>query len=413
MQEMLALSREYAVHVISVFVILCAAVYSLLAPAPHTSELDGAVGERVVIEGVVVRAPDVRDKFIQLTTETEVGIVLVRADRFVDVSYGDRIEAVGKIERPEAFETDTGRTFNYPMYLRAHGVTHTMSFAKVEVLRHGEGNRAIAGLLALKQWFIRGIESALPEPESALLAGLLLGEKRGLGEDLTESFRRAGVIHIIVLSGYNVALVINTVREGLQAVLPRTAALGSAGIVALLFMLMTGASETAVRATLMALVVLLAKALYRPADGLRILLVVAAGMAVWNPYLVLFDLSYQLSVLATLGLVTLSQHIEPYLVHLRSKTLIEIVSTTLATQVAVLPLLILSIGQVSLVSLASNILILVVVPYAMLVGFVASLIATLSPVLAFPLSAVAYALLTYIIRISELLGSLPYAAVNL
>ncbi len=163
----------------------------------------------------------------------------------------------------------------------------------------------------------------------------------------------------------------------------------------------------------MALVVLLAKALYRPADGLRILLVVAAGMAVWNPYLVLFDLSYQLSVLATLGLVTLSHHIEPYLVRLRSKTLIEIVSTTLATQVAVLPLLIFSIGQVSLISLVSNILILVVVPYAMLVGFFAALVAALSPALAFPLSAVAYALLTYIIRVSEFLGALPYAAVNL
>lgn len=413
MQEMLVLSRKYAVHVISVFVIASAATYSLLAPSPLTPELDGAVGERVVIEGIVVRAPDVREKVVQLTTETEVGTVLVRADRFVRVEYGDRIEAVGKIERPEAFETDTGRTFNYPMYLRAHGVTHTMSFAKVEVLRHGEGNRAIAKLLTIKQWFIDGIESALPEPESALLAGLLLGEKRGLGEDLTESFRRAGVIHIIVLSGYNVALVINTVREGLARVLSRNYALGSAGVIAILFMLMTGASETAVRATLMALVVLLAKALYRPADGLRILLVVAAGMAVWNPYLVLFDLSYQLSVLATLGLVTLSHHIVPYLVRLRSKTLIEIVSTTLATQVAVLPLLIFSIGQVSLISLLSNILVLVVVPYAMLAGFFAALVAALSPVLAFPLSAVTYALLHYIILVSEFLGSLPYAAVNL
>ncbi len=176
---------------------------------------------------------------------------------------------------------------------------------------------------------------------------------------------------------------------------------------------MTGASETAVRATLMALVVLLAKALYRPAEGLRILLVVAAAMAIWNPYLVLFDLSYQLSVLATLGLVTLSHRIEPYLVRLRYKSLIEIVSTTLATQVAVLPLLIISIGQVSIVSLLSNILILLVVPYAMLTGFVAAVVALLSPTLAFPFSTVAYMLLTYIIRVSEFLGSLPYAAVNL
>lgn len=413
MQNWRDLSKEYVVHCAALFVIFAAALYSLFAPPPDTPELDGAVGERVTIVGTVVREPDVREQFIQLTTETEVGAVLVRVDRFTDVTYGDRIEATGKIALPESFETDTGRTFNYPMYLLAHGVTHTMSFAEVRVVGHGGGNWIIEKLLALKHWFIAGIERVVPEPESALLAGLLLGEKRGLGEDLTESFRRAGVIHIIVLSGYNVALVINTVREGLQAVLPRNIALGSAGVVAILFMLMTGASETAVRATLMALVVLAAKMLYRPADGLRILLVVAAGMALWNPYLVLFDLSYQLSVLATLGLVTLSGCIEPYLVRLRYKSLIEIVSTTLATQVAVLPLLIFSIGQVSLVSLVSNILVLVVVPYAMLAGFFAALVAALSPALAFPLSAIAYALLHYIIRVSEFLGSLPYAAMNL
>lgn len=409
---MLVLSRQHAVEIISVLIVIAAAVYSVLAPHPTTSELDGAVGERVTIVGTVVRDPDVRDQFIQLTVESEVGTVLVRADRFVHVAYGDVVRTTGKLELPTEFETDTGRTFNYPMYLLAHGVTHVMSFADVVVVGHGEGNWVIEELLALKHWFIRGIERALPEPESALLAGLLLGEKRGLGEDLTEAFRRAGVVHIIVLSGYNVALVINVVREGLQAVLSRNVALGASGVVAILFMLMTGASETAVRATLMALVVLLAKSLYRPADGLRILLLVAAGMAVWNPYLVLFDLSYQLSILATLGLVTLSHHLIPYLTWLRHKFLIEIASTTLATQIAVLPLLIISIGQVSLVSLVSNILILLPVPYAMLVGFFAALIATLSSTLAFPLSVVAYAILHYIIVVSEFLGSLPFASLQ-
>jgi competence protein ComEC len=413
MQILGALRSTYVVHALSVFVIAGAAVYSLTAPLTATPELDTAVGQRVTILGTVVQEPDVREKFIQLTTETEVGTVLVRTDRFTTVAYGDVIRATGKLVKPESFETDTGHVFNYPMYLYAHGVTHVMSFANVVVEEHGKGNWVIAELLALKHWFIAGIEKALPEPESALLAGLLVGEKRGLGEDLTESFRAAGVIHIMVLSGYNVALVINTVRAGLQQVLPRAVALGSAGVVAILFMLMTGASETAIRATLMALVVLLANALHRPADGVRILLVVAAAMAVWNPYVVLFDLSYQLSVLATLGLVMLSHHLVPYLLWLRSKSLIEIVSTTLATQIAVLPLLVFSVGQVSLISLITNVLVLAFVPYAMLAGFCAALLASVSTTLAFPLSAVAYALLRYIIEVAVFLGSVPYAAVNL
>jgi competence protein ComEC len=366
----------------------------------------------VTIEGVV-REPDVRDNAVLLTVDTSVGTVLVRADRFTEVVYGDRIRATGKVALPDSFETDSGRTFNYPMYLLAHGVTHTMSFAQVEVVAHDEGTYVIARLLKLKQWLVGGMHAALPEPESSLLAGLLIGEKRGLGEDLTESFRRAGVIHIIVLSGYNVALVINTVREVCARVLSRNVALGTSGVVAILFMLMTGASETAIRATLMALVVLLAKALYRPADGLRILLLVAAGMAVWNPYLVLFDLSYQLSILATLGLILFSEPLIPYLTWLRYKTLIEIVSTTIATQIAVLPLLVFSVGQVSLVSLVANVLILLPIPYAMLAGFIASLVALVSPTLALPFSAVTYVILHYIIEVSVLLGSLPFASITI
>ena len=410
---MVDLIRRHWVSFVSVFTILCAATYSLLAPVPYTPELDSAVGEKVTVEGVVVEDPDVRDNVINLKTRTDVGTVLVKTDRFTKVEYGDKINATGKIELPSSFETDSGKTFNYPMYLRAHGITHEMSFAQVEVLEHGDGNWVVAQLTRLKHYFISGIEAALPEPESALLAGLLIGEKRGLGADLSESFRRAGVIHIIVLSGYNVAQIINVVRVGVSAVLPRTLALGTSGVVAILFMLMTGASETAIRATLMALVVLVAKAMYRPADGLRILLLVAAGMAVWNPYLVLFDLSYQLSILATLGLILFSEPLIPYLTWLRSKTLIEIFSTTIATQITVLPLLIFSVGQVSLIALVSNVLILVAVPYAMLAGFVASLVALVSPFLAFPFSTVTYALLTYIIHVAVFLGSLPFAVVTI
>ena len=404
---------EHSAALIALVVIAGAATYSLFIDAP-TSALDAVIDTKVTVEGIIIRDPDVREGVVQLTLDVgEEGYVLVRTDKFKSFTYGDRVRASGKVELPAAFETDSGRTFDYPKYLLAHGITHTMSFAQVSVTNHKEGNAVIATLLKIKHTFIDGIEAALPEPESALLGGLLLGEKRGLGDELTELFRRAGVIHIIVLSGYNVAQVIGAVRAVATRVLPRTAALGVSGVVALLFMLMTGASETAIRATMMALVVLLAQALYRPAVALRILLVVAAGMAVYNPMLVLFDLSYQLSVLATLGLILFSEPLYPYLTWLRSKTLIEITATSIATQIAVLPILIFSIGQISLVSVVTNILILVPVPYAMLAGGVAAALALISPALALPFSTVAYALLAYIIKVSAFMGALPFAAISI
>ena len=411
------------VPIICVVAILGAALWSLLAPAPKTPELDAALG-RAKIEGIVIRDPDKREQTVRLTISLEKlngalmhqsARILISADRFADVAYGDRIIASGILKRPESFETDTGRTFNYPQYLRAHAVTHEMSFPALEVIGHGEGNAAIGSLLSVKHALIRGIEKALPEPESALLAGLLLGEKQSLGDTITQAFRNAGVVHIIVLSGYNVALVIWFVLLVFSRMFSRTMAHVLGALVAVAFAVMTGLSETAIRATIMALIMMLATVLHRPKAALRALLIAAAAMALWNPYLVLYDLSFQLSVVATLGLILFSDGIAkklPFIPNYKYLPFREIAGSTLATQITVLPLLILSIGAVSFVFLPANLLVLPAVPLAMFFGFFAACVALVSGMFAFPIAAVAYGILSYIIHVSVWLGSLPFSSVQ-
>ncbi len=406
-----------------VLILIGAALWSIFAPAPLTPELDAVVGPHVKIEGVVIVDPDVRGATTQLTLDVlaingilvkESGRVLVSLGPFEKVAYGDRVLAEGTLKRPEPFETDLGRTFDYPKYLRAHGITHQLSFAHTTVLSHGEGSIVTASLLSVKHFFIRGIERALPEPESALLAGLLLGEKQSLGDSITQAFRNAGVVHIIVLSGYNVSLVIAAIMFVAARFLPRAAVLTVAVVGIIAFAIMTGASETTIRASIMALIVILAQALHRPTDALRILLIAAAGMAVWNPYLVLYDLSYQLSILATLGLILFSEPIAKNSTFATEKFgFREILATTIATQITVLPLLIVSVGSVSLVSLVANVFVLPAIPAAMLAGFVATLLALISPIVAFPVSTIAYGILTYIIHVAVFLGSLPFAAIHI
>lgn len=412
---------RHIVPILCVLIIFGAALYSLLASTPSFPALSASVGTEVVIEGIVSRDPDIREKFIFLTIDVDAingtpsdGRILASVDRFSEVSYGDRVLISGKLALPEPFETDGGRTFDYPKYLLAHGVTHTVQFADVEVRTGGEGDLLVATLLNLKHALVSGIQKALPEPESALLAGLLLGEKQSLGEKITESFRDAGVVHIIVLSGYNIALVIGAILFVAKRIFSRGVALAVAGIGILAFVIMTGASETGIRASVMALIVLLAQFLRRPTEGVRILLIAGAGMALFNPYLVLFDLSYQLSMLATLGLVLFSNPLQKRMQFVpETLGLREIVATTLATQITVLPLLIFSIGSVSVVSLIANILVLPAVPAGMLFGFLASAVTLFSSVLAFPFTALAYAILHCIIQISVWLGSFSFSAFSI
>lgn len=337
--------------------------------------------------------------------------LLVFDNRHSEVEYGDRIRVAGEISIPEVFETDTGRVFDYRKSLLADRISHIMLARETELLEKGEGSAILSYLYSIKHRLIAGINDVLPEPESALLLGLLLGEKQSLGEDITSAMRNAGVVHIIVLSGYNVSLVIQAVTHVAFYVFPRAYAFIIAAVFVVGFAFMAGLSETTLRATLMALLMMLATVLNRPKAALNGLLFAASAMALVNPYVVLYDLSFQLSVLATLGLILFTKTIAIRLSFITDwLKLREIVATTIATQITVLPLLIYSIGAVSLVFIPANIFILPVVPSAMLVGFVAAIAGMFSYALAFPIATVAYAILTYIISASVFFGELPLSA---
>jgi competence protein ComEC len=378
------------------------------------------LGEKVMVEGVIVREVDERAKNVQLMVQVEsVGEarasrrVLVIADRFSKFEYGDRVRAEGTLEKPETFETDLGRTFDYPGYLSARGISYTMPRANVERIGGGEGNPVLTFLFSVKRAFVRNIESLLPEPQAGLAEGLVLGVKRALGKDLENAFRDTGVIHIIVLSGYNVTIVVEAVMRLLFFLRPKArAAAGGAGILA--FALIAGLSASVLRASLMAGLVLLARATGRKYDILRALVFAGVVMLVFNPKLLVFDPGFQLSFLATLGLVLVAPLVEQKLWRVPTRLQIrEFVTSTIATQILVLPLLLYSTGILSVVALIVNVLVLPVVPLTMLLVFLSGAIGFLSHILALPVAYGAYILLGYIITVVEWFASLPFAAFSI
>lgn len=375
------------------------------------------VGEKAVIKGVIVREVDERASTAQLTVHAEKTNsapaerkVLVTVDRFSGFAYGDRVRAEGKIGRPEAFEADLGRTFDYAGYLSVRGITYTMPFAKVEKVGEGEGSRVLAALFAMKHAFMRKIEQLLPEPQAGLAEGLVLGVKRALGRDLEEAFRDTGVIHIVVLSGYNITIVVEAVMRLFAFVRLRARMLAAAFAIGA-FALMVGFSATVLRASLMAGLVLLARATGRRYDIVRALVFAGVLMLAWNPKLLVFDPGFQLSFLATLGLVLVAPLLEQKLARVPTRLQIrEFLTSTIATQILVLPLLLYSTGVLSVVALAVNVLVLPVVPLAMLLIFLSGALGFVHHLLALPIAFCAHLLLSYIIAIVEWFASLPFAA---
>jgi competence protein ComEC len=385
-----------------------------------TESLAPYIGKGMEVEGRVVDDPDRRDTSLRIVVKAEKingvelpkerqGKLIAILQRDEPVNFNDQVVLKGEIKLPAAFETDTGHIFDYPMYLQVRGISALMSYAEVEA--SSPGSFSISGLLFnIKHAFERALEKVFVEPQGALAEGILLGEKRGLSEEITHAFIVSGLIHVVVLSGYNISIVAEWVMRAF-AFLPKTFALGGGGVVIVLFALMTGGSATAVRACIMALIAILGRYLERPNDALRALLAAVIAMVLWNPLSTLYDPSFILSVLATFGLITISPSIENKLKWMPEKFgLRSIAASTIAVQIYVLPALLYFTGILSFVSLPANILALPVVSLAMLLSFLAGMLALIHPVVAFLPAIFADLLLRWIIAVAQIATAIPFSS---
>ena len=377
------------------------------------SSLEVKLGESVELLGTIIAEPDYKESTVHLYLETEEDKILVTTDRLNQIKYGDRIIAKGKLEKPESFVTDLGRTFNYPKYLQAKGVEYKISFAEVKVVDSGFGNPIVSLLLATKRGFIKSVEQVIPTPAVGLGEGLLLGVKSSLGDNIEEDFRKTGIIHIVVLSGYNVMLVVAFIMFFFSFFLSlrgRVVA-GVASIVC--FALIVGLSATVVRASIMAVLVLLAQFMGRQYDVIRALFLAGVIMLMINPFLLVYDIGFQLSFMATLGLLLIVPQFESRLAE--GKGIFgakEFFLATCATQIAVLPLLLYHIGQVSLIAVVVNVLVLPIVPLAMLLTFITGVIGFFSISLAGVVGYISMLSLNYILSVAHFFASLPFASVT-
>ena len=380
------------------------------------------VKHRVSYTGVVVSDPDVREKNQRIGIEvsrggsTATGMLAVMP-LSADVKVGDRVRVYGTLSLPQAFETENGRTFRYDKYLQARDIRFLIQYGSIYTTEPAPWYSVPAFLARIKHSFLDGLNRALPKPDSALAGGIVIGGKQGLGTELQDAFTRSGLVQIIVLSGYNVMIVAEWVMAFLALfALPRRLQFFAGGAALLLFVGIAGFSATAIRAMCMALIALYARATGRSYTASRALLFVVLLMLVWNPLYLVFDPGFGLSVAATAGIIWLAPLIEARLMRLWPFWR-NIIATTLAAQVSVLPLLLYNIGLFSLVALPANILVNPFVPLAMagaaIAGIAGMIIGPFIPVVMTIIGYPTFILTRYFIFIAEKSSALPHAAFTL
>ena len=390
---------------------------------------------------LVVSAQKIHTQESSTSTETSHTFSECRADisirmktklypRFV---FGDQILFTGKLNTPFNFSSGTGRSFDYRGYLAKDDVFYEIKSAHVSLcdskcidslFKNSDTQSAVGFiqkisdaissiLFSLRRGFVAHLNSTLGEPHAALAAGLVVGEKSALGKDLLDDFRTVGLIHIVVLSGYNITVVGDALRR-LLSFLPRMWGIVIGGIGIALFGVLVGGGATVVRSCVMAAIALFAQAIRRDYDVPRALGFAALIMLIQSPMILVHDPSFQLSFLATLGLILLATPVESKLGFITDKYGIRgIVAATIATQIFVSPYILYMMGQISLIGMFVNIIVLPFIPVTMLAVFLTGAIGFISTSLSYYFGWVAHLLLSYELFIVQHSARFPFASLHI
>lgn len=344
------------------------------------------------------------------------GRLLVRVPRSAEVMAGDQVAVDVSIWPPDS--ADPGATA-YRERLRRQGIGATGRAFEVTVLGH-VSNPLTDGFGAIRRWLLDGLVSTVPEPEASLGAGILLGVRAGIDPEIRDAFAVAGLSHVVAISGWNVAIVVVLIGTLTRPLRSRAGPLLPgfvAGLAVAGYVVLVGASPAVVRAALMAGALLVSRLGGSPAHAGSALMAAAAVMLVVSPA-ALWDVGFQLSALATGGLIVLGAPLEQRLARwpgwIRAP-----VALTVAAQLATLPVLLATFEQVSLVAPLANVAVVPLVPAVMAGTALAAVVGGLASAIPIPLIAdagmwlaggVAWLPLRGLILSGTVAASLPMAA---
>lgn len=282
-----------------------------------------------------------------------------------------------------------------------------------QILKVEEGKSFLSKLLIFKNKVIDYFYSILPYKEAALLSGLILGERIGFSSDFYEAMKKSGTTHIVALSGYNISLLVIICLTFFLYFLPRSLSLILTFLFIIFFVFMTGGESSLVRAAILGILVMIGKEIGRLYDQRNIIILTAALMLIFNPFLLLMDIGFVLSFLSFIGIV----YLKPLLFLSENENKDEktfqgifsnIFKETVAAQIMVLPVLLLSFGVFSPLSFLSNILILWLVPFLMIGGIVSVFVGFIFDTLGVIIGWILYPFLKIETFLIELFGSFNF-----
>lgn len=380
--------------------------------------------EEIILEGTIVGEPVLKDNSQRLKihpveyaegvdssgqfnwVKVENSTILATVSRYPEYKYFDKLKITGKLQTP--METED---FSYKNYLLKDHIYSVMYFPEIKKTGGGRASAfsyVYSGILYLKQKMRQSIRSNFLPPHSSVLEGVILGDKNAISQEIKDKFRITGLSHIIAVSGLHIVILSSIIMHFLLFLgIGRNLAFYVVSLFILIYVILVGLPSSAVRAGIMGAAYLLSQKIGRQSMSSRLVVLAAGLMLLFNPLLLFYDVGFQLSFLAVLGIILLEPAIRFFIKFLahrffrleikqKYQNALSLFTVTISAQIFTMPVIIYNFGNVSFVSLFTNILVLPSMPIVMLFGFLSASAGALFNVLGWVLSAPCYVLLSYI-----------------
>lgn len=349
-------------------------------------------GQFLSFETDLLSQPKISGKTQKITVSQNSGQrIFITSPLFPQFNYADKIRISGKLKIRVLSSGDK-------IYL--------MNFPKIEAKNKGRNIfLAITGFI--RQKVISVFESTLPQIPSGLLLGIVFGIKEEIPQDFYENLRISGTLHVTAASGMNVTMVGGFLSVLFALILRRQIAVFAAIFGILFYAVLAGLEPSIVRASIMGILVFSSQILGRQNIAAYALLLTGYFMLLFDPNLI-FDLGFQLSFIATAGLIFIMP-----LFSFRNLFIGSDLATTLSAQIAVLPILLSAFGSYSLWSILANTLVLWSIPLLMILGGLGAVAGFIFEPLASFLLYLSLPLLLYFEKVVSFFAQFPQMNLNI
>ncbi|MDD5098136.1 MAG: ComEC/Rec2 family competence protein [Candidatus Pacebacteria bacterium] len=373
----------------------------------ENNELIKLNNQEVSLEGIISEEVKKGIGKSELVVDVNGGRVLVFADMFVDAEYGDKVLIKGIAKVPDKLDN-----FDYRGYLAKDGISILFNFPEVELIEKHKSS-FMGNIYSFKDRAREIIKKDMPFREGVVIEAMILGDDSRMDKEFKQNLSLSGLSHAIAISGSHMVLFSAIIFELLMFLgFWRKQAQTAVIIFTFFYIILVGMPASAVRAGIMIGLLLFAQILGRQSSAWRTIILAGFLIVLENPLSLKFDVGFQLSFLAVLGMMLIGPPIN-YLLNQffkdRFHYLREILAMTLSAQFFVIPVLVNSFNSISLVSVFSNIVIAPFLPIIMGLGITFPFLGIIVPFLSWPISLFCTIFVSFLIWVVNVSASIPFA----